>query len=152
METVRIIQNRSNRWTVAGLLMAGVLVVASAAGMVVAWPVEWSFEWLLLPLLFIGALAAGGNYAYWLASPRDAVFEVAADMIRIEDQPVLRWTVRTFVPEEVVEVVQHAESGSCIRTRDGGRHPLSDILMMRSDEIFEVLAKHHPHIALTRSR
>ena len=149
MNTVVIKQNRSNHWTAVSLLMAAVLLIISMAGMVAARPVELSFEWFLLPLLFLGSLLTGVNYLRWMASPRDHVFSVSNDSIDIEDQPFLRWKSRSFNPADVVQISYNGESSSFLKTRDGRKHPLSDILMMKKDEIFEALTDLHPHIKLS---
>lgn len=148
MDTTTVTQNRSNSWTGFGFLLAVVLIIASGAGMINYWPIEASFEWLLLPILFVGAAILGGNYLYWLVSPRNAVFSVSADEILIEDQPVFRWVTRTFTPSDVVEIACSGE-GSCLRTRDGKAHILSDILMMERAAIFSAIAVRHPHVVLT---
>jgi hypothetical protein len=148
MDVVTITQNRSNSWTGFGVLMALGLLIVSGVGMIVSWPMEVSFEWILLPILFLGASVLGGNYLYWLIKPRDAVFSVSADQICIEDQPVFRWVTRTFSPSEVVEISYSSESGSRLKTKDGRSHILSDILMMQRAAIFSAISAQHPHIAL----
>ena len=148
MNAVTISQNRSNGWTGFGVLIAVGLLIVSGVGMIVSWPIEVSFEWILLPILFLGALVLGGNYLYWLVTPRNAVFSVSADQICIEDQPVFRWITRTFSPSEVVEISYSSESGSRLKTKDGRSYVLSDILMMQRGVIFSAISAEHPHIAL----
>ncbi len=148
MDAITITQNRSNSWTGFGVLMALVLLIISGGWMIASWPIELAFEWVLLPLLFVGALLLGSNYVYWFFSPRNALFSVSDDEIRVEDQPAIRWTARTFSPSEVVEIVYGSESGSCLKTRDGKVHILSDILMMQRAAIFSAVAARHPHIEL----
>jgi len=148
MNTITITQNRSNSWTGFGVLMSFVLLVISVGGMIANRPFEPSFEWILMPILFLGAVIGGGNYVYWLLCPRDCVFSVSDDEIRIEDQPVIRWVTRTFSPPEVVEIAHNDESGSYLKTGDGKAHILSDILMMQKAAIFATIAARHPHITL----
>jgi hypothetical protein len=149
MDATTIIQNRSNYWTGFGVLLAVILLSASAAAMIAAWPVTLSFEWILLPSLFLGSLTAGANYLYWMISPREAVFSVSTALIQVEDQPWFRWCNRSFQPLDVTEITYNSESSSYLRTTDGKRHLLSDILMMRRDEIFSAVSDLHPHIMLT---
>jgi hypothetical protein len=148
MHAVTITQNRSNYWTGFGVLMALGLLIVSAVGMIVSWPIEMTFEWILFSILFLGALVLGGNYVYWLFLPRNAVFSVSAEQIRIEDQPVFKWVTRTFSPSEVVEISYSSESGSRLKTRDGKVYILSDVIMMQRAAIFAAIAAQHPHIAL----
>ena len=128
--------------------MALGLLIVSAVGMIVSWPIEMTFEWILFSILFLGALVLGGNYVYWLFLPRNAVFSVSAEQIRIEDQPVFKWVTRTFSPSEVVEISYSSESGSRLKTRDGKVYILSDVIMMQRAAIFAAIAARHPHIAL----
>jgi len=148
MEEITIQQNRSNGWTAFGVFMAIGLLTASTVGMILNWPMKLSFEWIIMPLLFIGSLVLGFNYTYWIIAPRNAVFYVSDDEIRIEDQPVFKWISRTFPPSEVIEIYYSRESGSRLKTRDGKTHTISDILMMQREAIFSALAVKHPHIAL----
>lgn len=124
MDTITITQNRSNSWTGFGVLMALGLLIVSGVGMIVSWSINMIFEWILLLILFLGALVLGSNYVYWLAHPRNAVFSVSADEIRIEDQPMFKWVTRTFSPSEVVEISYSSESGSRLKTKDGRSHVL----------------------------
>jgi len=149
MDDINITQNRSNSWTGMGVLMAMVLLIVSGGWMIASWPLEMAFEWIFFPLLFVGALIGGSNYAYWLLCPRNAVFSVGDDEIRIKDQPGLRWITRTFSASEVVEIASNSDSGSYLKTRDGKAHVLSDILMMQRAAIFAAIAARHPHITLT---
>ncbi|MEM9079103.1 MAG: hypothetical protein AAGC74_00235 [Verrucomicrobiota bacterium] len=151
MDAVIIKQNRSNSWTAFGILLALVLLTVSAIGIVAAWPISLSFEWFLLPLLFIGSLVLGANYVYWMLSPRETAFSVSPNQINIEDQPVFRRITRSFEPSDVVEIVYNSESSSYLRTGDGKRHLLSDILMMKRDAIFLAVSKFHPEIQLTEN-
>lgn len=109
MDAVIITQNCSNRSTGCGVLMALGLLIVSGVWMINSWPIEVTFEWILYSILFLGGLVLGGNYLYWLVSPRNAVFSVSADEIRIEDQPVFRWVTRTFSPSDVVEISYSSE-------------------------------------------
>ena len=149
MNSVTITQNRANWWTATGAVMAAVLLIASLIGMGLALPFEVNFVWLLLMIIFVGSLVLGGNYAYWMISPREAVFSISDTFISVEDQPVLGWLKRSFVPSDVVEIVYNSETGSFLKTQDGEIHLLSDILMMKRREIFAAISEIHPHITLT---
>lgn len=151
MDATIIKQNRSNSWTAFGVLLAVTLLTASAVGMVAARPIKLSFEWVLLPLLFITSLFLGANYVYWMLSPREMFFFISEKQIQIEDQPVFRWIKRSFPPSDVIEIVYNSESSSFLRTDDGKRHLLSDVLMMKREAIFSALSELHPHIKLTKN-
>lgn len=112
------------------------------------WPPEFSFPWFLMPILAIGSIVIGINYAYWLLKPREVSIEISKDSIRIIDQPIFRWKERIFDPKEIQMLHHNPDSGTVLIDNSGKHHIVGGTLMMKKMEIFRALREIHPHIKI----
>jgi len=128
--------------------MAILLGSISVSYIVLMWPPEISFPWFLLPILAIGSIVLGFNYAYWLLNPREVSIEISKKAIRINDQPIFKWKDRIFDPKEIQMLHHSPESGTVIIDNCGKHHIVGGVIMMKSREIFKALREIHPHIKI----
>lgn len=145
MKTI-ISQNRSNWWTFLGLIMAIILGTIFCMCIFFVWPPEFSFFWFLMPTLAIASTVLGINYIHWLLVPKNAFFEISNDCIRISHQPMFKWKIQKFAPNDIKMINHNPESGTILIDNNGNHFLISDILMMRKKEIYKSLNEMHPHI------
>ena len=143
-----ITQNRSNLRTFFGFIWAIVFGAITIVSIVRMWPPELSLPWFLMYILAIGTIVVGSICAYWLLNPRDVSIEISKDLIRITDQPILRWKERFFDPREVEMIHHNPNHGTALIDKNGKHHIVSDILMMKKIEIFKAMREIHPHIKI----
>jgi hypothetical protein len=146
MKKITISQNRSNWWTFVGLIMSVILGSTTCIYIFYMWPPALSFFGLLMPTLAIASTILCINYTYWLLVPKNALFEISEDYIRVSHQPMFKWKIQTFSPNDIKMINHNPESGTILIDNSGNHFLISDILMMRKKEIYESLNEMHPHI------
>jgi len=145
-----ISQSSSNGHTKMGLLFAVILVVGSLISMIVILPPKFSFEWILLPLLFLGGSHYGIAMISWLRKPFEVSISISTDLIQLCDTTTSSPTMKEVKPTEIYEIVYNAESSSFLKLLNGNTLTISGLLMLKHEEIFSALEHHHPHIKRTK--
>ncbi|MBK1827548.1 hypothetical protein [Haloferula rosea] len=143
---ITIRQNRCSWWTAASLIAAVAMLGLSVVGMLGNLPPSASFEWGLLPLLFLVSAAMAVNYGHQILHPRDHIISIAADSIRIVDSNYGKWRDFTLAPDQVDQFADY-EEGAIFIMKSRKAFALSSTLSIRSREIAEALKQRHPHIS-----
>jgi len=148
MNTVR--QNSFHSWVAVFLIVSIIVTIIMLVVGYHKWPPGLSMGWIIGSftgfVFFMSGVRALARI--WYIAPLE--LEVTDSALVITDMGFLRPRVRKFSANSVTNFVYSSEGGSYIKTSDGKKHYLDKILMLKSDEIIEMVEQHFNHIKTER--
>jgi hypothetical protein len=148
MNTVK--QNSYHPWVAVFLIISIIVTIIMLIVGYYKWPPELSMGWIIGSftgfVFFISGVRALARI--WYIAPLE--FELTDSEIIIRDMGFLKPRVRKFSANLVTNFVYSSENGSYIKTSDGKNHYLDQILMLKRDDIIEMIEQHFNHIKTER--